>query len=105
VLDGLPELQVCTGYRCRGALLSEMPGDVAQLAACEPIYETLRGWSKPTRGARRYEELPREAQAYIARIEEITGVPAAILSTGSDREDTIIRESSVADAWFEHART
>jgi adenylosuccinate synthase len=105
VLDDLPELQVCTSYRCRGALLTEMPGDVAQLAACEPVYETLRGWSKPTRGARRYEELPREAQAYIARIEEITGVPAAILSTGSDREDTIIRENSVADAWFEHART
>jgi adenylosuccinate synthase len=105
VLDGLPELQLCTGYRCRGAVLTEMPGDVAQLAACEPVYETLRGWSKPTRSARRYEDLPREAQAYISRIEEVTAVPAAILSTGSGREDTIIRENSVAEAWFEHART
>jgi adenylosuccinate synthase len=104
VLDGLPELQVCTGYRCRGALLGEMPGDVAQLAACEPVYETLRGWSTPTRSARRYEDLPREAQAYIARIEEITGVPAAIVSTGSGREDTIIRAGSIAEEWFGHQR-
>jgi adenylosuccinate synthase len=103
VLDGLPELQVCTGYRSRGAVLTEMPGDIAQLSSCEPIYETLPGWSKPTRSARRYEDLPAEARAYIARIEEITGVPAAILSTGSAREDTIIRDRSVASAWFERA--
>jgi adenylosuccinate synthase len=64
------------------------------------VYETLPGWSRPTRGARRYEDLPREAQAYIARIEDITGVPAAILSTGSAREDTIIRDGSVAAGWF-----
>jgi adenylosuccinate synthase len=100
VLDGLPELQVCTGYRCKGALLTEMPGDVAHLSDCEPVYETLGGWSRPTAGVRRYDDLPAEAKAYIARIEEITGVPAAILSTGSDREDTIIREGSVAAEWF-----
>jgi len=100
VLDGLPELQVCTSYRCRGATLTEMPGDLAQLAACEPIYETLQGWSAPTAGARRYADLPREAQRYVARLEEITGVPAAIISTGSAREDTIIREDSVVGEWF-----
>ena len=100
VLDGLTELQVCTGYRCRGAVLEEMPGDHGQLAACEPIYETLPGWTAPTRSVRRYEDLPREAQAYIARIEDVTGVPAAILSTGSAREDTIIRDGSVAAGWF-----
>jgi adenylosuccinate synthase len=100
VLDGLPELQVCTGYRSGGSLLTELPGDVTLLATCEPVYETLPGWTTPTRSARRYEDLPREAQAYVARIEEITGVPAAILSTGSDRADTIIRDRSVAAAWF-----
>jgi adenylosuccinate synthase len=100
VLDGLPELQVCTSYRCRGAHLTEMPGDLAQLAACEPVYETLPGWTAPTAGARDYDKLPREAQQYIARLEEITGVPAAIISTGSAREDTIIREGSVAAKWF-----
>src|SRR5262245_53650254 len=100
VLDGLPELQVCTAYRCRGATLTEMPGDLAQLAACEPVYETLTGWNTPTAGARRYADLPREAQRYVARLEEITGVPAAIISTGSGREDTIIREDSVVGEWF-----
>jgi len=100
VLDGLPELQVCTSYRCRGIDLAEMPGDVAQLAACEPIYETLTGWRAPTAGVRRYADLPREAQRYVARLEEITGVPAAIISTGSAREDTIIRDDTVVGKWF-----
>jgi adenylosuccinate synthase len=96
VLDGLPELQVCTAYRCRGGILDEMPGDVAQLAACEPVYETLPGWTSPTRGVRRFEDLPREARSYIARLEEITGVPAALVSTGSSREDTILRHGVLA---------
>jgi adenylosuccinate synthase len=96
VLDGLPELQVCAAYRCRGAILNEMPGDLAQLGACEPVYETLPGWTAPTRGVRRFEDLPRDARAYIARLEEITGVPAALVSTGSAREDTILREGFLA---------
>ena len=98
VLDGLPELQVCTGYRCRGAVLTEMPGDLAQLAACEPVYESMPGWSKPTRGVKKFEDLPREARAYIARLEEITGVPAALVSTGSGRDETIFREGTIAAA-------
>src|SRR5688500_7329221 len=100
VLDGLPELQVCTGYRNRGASVDEMPGEVSQLGACEPVYEAIPGWTRPTAGVRSYADLPREAQAYIARIEEITGVPAAVISTGSAREDTIIREGSIAASWF-----
>jgi adenylosuccinate synthase len=92
VLDGLPELQMCTAYRCRGATLTEMPGDLVQLMASEPVYETLPGWTSPTKGVRRFEDLPREARGYIARLEEITGVPAALVSTGSAREDTILRE-------------
>jgi adenylosuccinate synthase len=98
VLDGLDELQVCTAYRCRGSVVTEMPGDLSQLSDCEPIYETIPGWTAPTRGARHYEDLPREARAYIARLEEITGVPAAIVSTGSAREDTIFREPSLQPA-------
>jgi adenylosuccinate synthase len=100
VLDGLPELHVCTAYRCRGVTLTEMPGDVAQLSSCEPVYETLTGWSAPTAGVRRYADLPRDAQRYVARLEEITGVPAAIISTGSAREDTIIRDDSIVGKWF-----
>jgi adenylosuccinate synthase len=100
VLDGLPELQVCTGYRVRGAVVDEMPGDLSQLSACEPVYETIAGWSQPTAGVRVYEKLPAEAKAYVARIEAITRVPAAVLSTGSAREDTIIRDGSIAEGWF-----
>jgi adenylosuccinate synthase len=100
VLDGLPELQICTSYRCRGATLTEMPGDLAQLAACEPVYETLPGWSAPAAGVRRYADLPREAREYVARLETITGVPAAIISTGSAREDTIVRDDTIAGQWF-----
>jgi adenylosuccinate synthase len=100
VLDGLGELQVCTAYRCRSATLTEMPGDLTQLAACEPVYETLPGWTSPTAGIRDYDRLPREARAYIARLEDITGVSAAVISTGSAREDTIIRDGSIAARWF-----
>ena len=100
VLDGLAELQVCTAYRCRGRVLHEMPGELAQLAACEPVYETLPGWTAPTKGVREYARLPPEARRYVARLEEVTGVPAAIISTGSAREDTIVREESVAARWF-----
>jgi adenylosuccinate synthase len=96
VLDGLRELQVCTAYRCRGGTLTEMPGDLPQLMACEPVYETLPGWTSPTKGVRRFDDLPREARAYVARLEEITGVPAALVSTGSAREDTILREGILA---------
>jgi adenylosuccinate synthase len=100
VLDGLPELQVCTAYRCKGTTLAEMPGDHAQLSACEPVYETLAGWTSPTAGARSFDDLPAQARAYIARLEEITGVPAAIISTGSAREATIMRRDTVAAKWF-----
>ena len=100
VLDGLDEVQVCTAYRCRGATLTEMPGDLSQLAACEPIYERLPGWTSPSAGVRDFDRLPGEARAYIARLEEITGVPAAVVSTGSAREDTIIRDGSIAARWF-----
>jgi adenylosuccinate synthase len=104
VLDGLHEVQVCTAYRCRGSILTELPGDLAQLSACQPVYETLAGWSRPTAGARSFDDLPGEARDYIAHLEEITGVPAAVVSTGSGREDTIIREGSIAAHWFGVAR-
>ncbi len=100
VLDGIEALDICTGYRCGTEVLTEMPGDTAQLALCEPIYETLPGWSEPTRGVTRYMDLNANARAYVRRLEEVTGVPAAIVSTGSERDHTIIRDDSVAAAWF-----
>jgi adenylosuccinate synthase len=95
VLDGLPSLEVCTAYRCRGEILTEMPSDIAQLSACEPVYETLPGWSQPTKGVTRHSDLPLEARRYVARLEEASGVPAAIISTGSDRTHTIVRDDSI----------
>ena len=100
VLDGMDEIPICTAYRHRGRIIQEFPGDIAQLAACEPVYETMPGWSQPTRGIRTFDALPAEARNYVARLEQVSGVPAAIISTGSEREDTIIRGDSIAGRWF-----
>ena len=93
VLDQVESLQVCTGYRCNGRLLDDPPGDVALLDACVPVYETLPGWSGEgtTAGVRNEADLPTAACAYLERLEALTGVPIAIISTGSDRRDTIVR--------------
>ena len=84
VLDGLERIEICTAYRCGSRTLTEFPSDIAQLAACEPVYESMPGWSEPTRGVRRFADLPDEARRYVARLEEVSGVPAAIISTGSE---------------------
>ena len=91
VLDGLDRLEICTAYRCGSRTLTEFPSDIGQLAACEPIYESMPGWSSPTKGLRRFEDLPDAARRYIARLEEVSGVRAALVSTGSERDDTIHR--------------
>jgi adenylosuccinate synthase len=100
VLDGLESIQVCTGYRYGKDVITEWPADLNVLAKAEPIYETLPGWIKPTSGVTRYEDLPREAQRYVTFLEEATTVPVSIVSTGSGRHDTIIRDKSAAAAWF-----
>jgi adenylosuccinate synthase len=100
VLDELDELSVCTAYRCGGQTLTDFPSDLALLAQCEPIYETLPGWDAPTKGVRRFADLPENAKRYLAFLEQASGVPAAIVSTGSDRHDTIIREDSSVAAWL-----
>ena len=96
VLDGLDRIEICTAYRCGSRTLSEFPSDIGQLAACEPVYESMPGWSEPTKSVRRYSDLPEAARRYIARLEEVTGVPAAVISTGSERDDTILREDVLA---------
>jgi len=100
VLDGLPEVHLCTGYRTPNGTLSEFPADLRVLAAAEPVYETLPGWSTPTKGATRLEQLPPEARRYIERLEAVSGVPCAIISTGSDRGETIVRPGSIVESWF-----
>jgi adenylosuccinate synthase len=92
VLDGLERIDICTAYRSGSRTLTEFPSDAGQLAACEPVYESWPGWSTPTRAVRRYDDLPDNARQYIARLEEVSGVRAAIISTGSERNDTIFRD-------------
>ena len=100
VLDGLDTIQICTAYRCGGRTLTEFPSDLAQLAACEPVYESIPGWQTPTAGVRTFDRLPENARRYIARLEEVSGVPAAIVSTGSERGDTILRPDKLPLADF-----
>jgi len=92
VLDGLPQVEICTSYSCGSRTLTEFPSDLAQLAACKPVYESMPGWTSPTKGARKWTDLPDAARRYIARLEDVSGVQAAIISTGSERDDTIIRD-------------
>ena len=96
VLDGLEEIKICTAYRCGDRTLTEFPSDILQLAACVPVYETLPGWSEPTKGVRRFDDLPENAKRYIVRLEQVSGVSAALVSTGSERHDTILRDDVLA---------
>ena len=90
VLDGLPELKVCTGYRIGDRVLRHLPAAAGAQAAAEPIYETLEGWQDSTRGARSYGALPAQAIKYVRRIEELVECPVTLLSTSPERDDTIL---------------
>ena len=100
VLDGLDELLVCTHYRHGVQILSNFPADTLTLSNIEPEYETLPGWSEPTAGLTSFSELPEEARRYVTRVEELSGVPISIVSTGSDRKETIVRDDSIAADWL-----
>jgi len=100
VLDELPEVQICTGYKTTAGTLTEFPADLRLLVGAEPVYETLPGWSSPTKGVTSFEALPVEARRYIKRLEEVSGVGCAVISTGSDRAETIIRPDSIVAGWF-----
>jgi adenylosuccinate synthase len=91
VLDGLDQIRVCVGYRAGGQVLDEPPMFVEAFAEVEPVYEDLPGWKEPTVDVRRYEELPANARAYLERIEALVGVPIDVVSTGADRDQTIVR--------------
>ena len=92
VLDDLAEIPVVVAYRAGATTIAEFPHDPLLLARCEPVYEILPGWKQPTTGARRWEDLPPAAQAYLIRLSELVGVPIAIVSVGPEREATIITE-------------
>ena len=90
VLDGLDSLKLCTGYKLHGKQVDIFPVGAEDAAACEPIYEEMPGWKEPTVGAKSLDALPAAARAYVKRIEELVGVPVDMVSTGPDREETIV---------------
>ena len=91
VLDGLPELKICTGYRLRGQVVDLLPMGADDVAACEPILETMQGWQDSTVGLTSFEALPEAARAYLAKIEALCEIPIDIVSIGSERGETILR--------------
>ncbi len=90
VLDGLPTVKICTGYRLDGKLTEVPPLQVDHYQQCEPVYEEMPGWQQSTVGVTREADLPDEARAYLARIAEVLGVSVDLVSTGPDRDQNVI---------------
>ncbi len=91
VLDELETIQICVGYTIDGESIPGLPVVVDRFAKCKPVYEEWSGWQESTVGITNYDDLPQKARDYLARIEELAGVPVDIISTGPDREQTIIK--------------
>jgi adenylosuccinate synthase len=101
VLDGLPEVLICTGYKTTGTgTITDFPADLRVLIGAEPVYERMPGWSSPTKGVTEFDRLPAEAQRYVKRLEDVSGVDCAIISTGSDRRETIVKKGSAVERWL-----
>ncbi|NBQ90571.1 MAG: adenylosuccinate synthase [Betaproteobacteria bacterium] len=90
VLDGLKEIKVCVGYQLDGRRLDILPLDADEIAACQPVYETLEGWKGSTAGLTQWDQLPAEARAYLERVQQVIGAPIDMVSTGPDRDHTIL---------------
>ena len=90
VLDGAETLKICVGYRIEGELSEILPVGAEELERCEPVYEELPGWKESTVGIKSHGALPRGARAYLKRIEDLAGVPIDLISTGPERDETIV---------------
>ena len=93
VLDGLEKIKICTGYYYNNNEINKFPLNISGLDKCKPIYEEFDGWDESTEGLKKYDELPANAKEYIKAIEDMVSVPVDIVSTGPDREHTIIRKN------------
>ncbi|MEX2496605.1 MAG: adenylosuccinate synthase [Woeseia sp.] len=91
VLDGLETIRICVGYEIDGEPVASLPIVINRLSECQPIYEDMPGWTESTVGITRYEQLPANARGYLERIEQLAAVPLDIISTGPDRDQTIIK--------------
>jgi adenylosuccinate synthase len=96
VLDHLDTIRICTGYRCQGEVRLSLPFGTDELASCEPVYEEIPGWQQSTVGIRQYDDLPVKARAYLTRMAELTETSIDMISTGPDREDTIVLRNPFA---------
>ena len=90
VMDGMETVRLCVGYKVGDTRSDILPVGAETLAECEPIYEDIPGWKESTVGVKRYEELPQAARNYLKRMEEVCEVPIDVISTGPDREETIV---------------
>ncbi|AJX33045.1 adenylosuccinate synthase [Burkholderia oklahomensis] len=90
VLDGLEEVKLCVGYKIDGEDVDLLPRGAAEVARCEPVYETFGGWKESTVGIKSWDALPANARAYLTRVQEVAGVPIDMVSTGPDRDETIL---------------
>ena len=93
VLDHFTTIRICTAYRYRGELVKTFPSSLKMLAECEPVYEELPGWRRDTSSIKHYEDLPKEARAYLDRISELSGAPVDLVSVGWRRDETIVRRN------------
>ncbi len=93
VLDGLETIRICVGYEIDGEAISGLPVLVDRFAECQPVYEDMPGWRQSTVGITDFEALPEAARSYLARIEALAGIPIDIISTGPDRDQTIIKRN------------
>jgi adenylosuccinate synthase len=90
VLDGLSEIKVCVGYELHGRRIDILPLDADDIVACQPIYDTFPGWSEMTAGITQWDKLPLNARRYLERVQEFIGAPIDMVSTGPDRDHTIL---------------
>jgi adenylosuccinate synthase len=90
VLDGLAEVQMCVGYELNGKTIDILPLDADEIVACKPVYETFPGWTETTAGITEWDQLPLNARRYLERVQEVVGTPIAMVSTGPDRDHTIL---------------
>ncbi len=97
ILDGFPEVKICTGYRLDGQLIDRLPASQAAQDRVEPVYETFAGWEGTTAGARSWADLPAQAIKYVRYVEELVGAPVSLLSTSPERDDTILVQNPFQD--------
>jgi len=90
VLDGLDTLKICVAYQLDGKEVDTPPVGADRFAECQPVYIEMPGWKESTVGAKGLNELPKAARDYLAKVEELTGTPIDIISTGPDREETVV---------------